>query len=191
MRILGFALVCGLLSLLWLGLTMRPSVPLRPVPGSVRSLGDPITLEEANERALFPVPVPTYLPERCSVNEIRGYRDVNDDAYCEVRIFCSEEGAPEDLVIIIDTFFQTQTNETIQRFIDQTPRPEIYRLIKFNGMPGYAIELGYINKLSDPIPALVTWYDNDEGLRFMIRGFLPLDELWKIAKSLEYPETTD
>jgi len=191
-RIKWFSVLLGFVvfsALLWFGLTMRPSegpsVPLRPVLTSIRSLGNSVTLEEANERALFPVPVPTYLPEECSVDEIRGYRGVNDDSYWEVRIFCSEEGAPEDLVIIINWWFETETEETIRHFIDQTERSEIYRLIELKGMPGYAIELGHINKLGEPIPALLVWYDND--LKFEVRGFLPLDELWKIAESLEYP----
>jgi hypothetical protein len=178
---------------LWLVPAMRstqgpfraPSILRGP---DIRSFGDSLTLEEVKEKALFPILIPTYLPKGIRLEEIRGYsgflwspednRLISDNAYWEFRFFFSRE----NLVLIITRWYQKTTLEEIKRgFVDEYP--EYRRLVEINGSPGL-IQESHVNALGEHLPVFLDWWNNDLYLKFAIRGFLPPEELMKIAESL-------
>jgi hypothetical protein len=178
---------------LWLVPAMRSTqepllLPSKPPEIDERSIGDPLTLEEVKEKALFPILIPTYVPKGIQLEEIRGYRGylwspednrlISDNAYWEFRFFFSRE----DLVFTITRSYQKMTLEELKHaFVDEYP--EYRRLVEINGSPGL-IQESHVNALGEHLPVFLDWWNNDLHLKFALRGFLPSGELMKMVESL-------
>lgn len=182
-----------ILTCLWLVPAMRstqkpPLLPSVPYAPDERSLGDSLTLEEVKEKALFPIFVPTYVPKGIQLEEIRGYRGylwspednrlISDNSYWEFRFFFSKG----DLVLIISRSYQKMTLEELKRaFVDEYPKYR--RLVEIDGSPSL-IQESHVNSLGEHLPVFLDWWNNDLHLKFALRGFLPSEELMKMAESL-------
>jgi hypothetical protein len=154
-----------------------------------RSIGDSLTLASVKEKALFPILIPAYVPEGISLEEIRGYKGylwspednrlISDNAYWEFRFFFSKD----NLVLIISRSYQKMTSEEIKAaFVDEYPKYR--RLAEINGSPG-VVQESNVNVFGENLPVFLDWWNNDLYLKFSIRGFLPSEELMKMASSLE------
>ena len=165
---------------------LAPEIPYGP---DERSLGDSLTLEEVKEKALFPILIPTYVPKGIQLEEIRGSRGylwspednrlISNNSYWEFRFFFSKE----NLVLAITRSYQKMTLEELKRaFVDEYPKYR--RLVEINGSPGL-IQESHVNALGWRLPVFLNWWNNDLYLQFSISGFLPPEELMKMARSLE------
>lgn len=168
---------------LWLGLGMRSTEEPHPVPMGLppideRSLGHHLTLNEVKEKASFPVLVPTYVPGDAKLEEIRGFGFEEVDSYCEFRFYYSDK----DLAFYINPSYGELTSDDIQCWVDDLQ--EYRRLIEIDGSPGMTQE-DFINSAGQHVPTYLELYNNDLGVQITIRGFLPPEELIKMAKSLE------
>lgn len=164
---------------------LLPSIPYAP---DERSLGDPLTLEEVKEKALFPILIPTYVPQGIQLEEIRGYRGylwlpednrlISDNSYWEFRFFFSKE----NLKFTITRWYQKVTLEELKRdFVGEYPKYR--RLVEIDGSPGF-IQESHVNSLGEHLPVFLDWWNNDLYLKFAFSGFLPSEELMKMAESL-------
>ncbi|MDI6820284.1 MAG: hypothetical protein QMC89_05210 [Candidatus Hodarchaeaceae archaeon] len=178
---------------LWLVPAMRSTpepllLPSKPPEMDERSIGNPLTLEEVKERASFPILIPTYVPEGIQLEEIRGLRGhlwspednrlISDNSYWEFRFFFSKE----NLVLTISRSYQKMTLEGLKRaFVEEYPKYR--RLVEINGSPGFVQE-SHVNLVGEQLPVFLDWWNNDLYLKFAISGFLPSEELIRMAESL-------